>query len=391
MPTKKFTVKGIDAIRLPASGRVEYWDKDMPGFGLRVSASGRKSWVLLYRVGGRLRRRTLGTFPTLPLKDARELAGSDLHKVVHGIDPAVEAREARDAPTFGEMAEDYMVRYAMQRKRSWRKDRQAIDRDLLPRFKHRKAAEIRRREFIELLDDIKARGAPIQANRTLEIVRRIYNWGIINDYLEINPCQLIEPPGEKRSRDRVLSNDEIRRFWSKLDDLPEAVADQLRLLLLTGQRKGEISRMRWADIDMETGVWTIPTEFAKNRLSHRVPLSKTAKKIVEERRGEGRDETWVFLSASRRGPLTRYEKRFWALCNSAGLEDFVPHDLRRTVSTRMAGDLGVARLIVERVLNHKDQGVASIYDRHSYDKEKREALEAWGKRLQSLLESSDEK
>ncbi len=166
------TVRSLEAAKPPKSGRVESWDEDVRGLGLRVSASGRKTWVLMYRVRGdkRLRRATLGTYPTLTLADARDQARADLRAATKGRDPASERKAERQAETFGELAEEYIERYAKKRKRSWFKDRQALDRDLLPRFRHRKAAGIKRREVIKLLEGstapVECVNDPIVCNRS---------------------------------------------------------------------------------------------------------------------------------------------------------------------------------------------------------------------------------
>ncbi len=380
------TVRSLEAVKPPKSGRIETWDEDVRGLGLRVSASGRKTWVLMYRVRGdkRLRRATLGTYPTLTLADARDEARTDLRAAAKGRDPASERKAERQAETFGEMAEDYIERYAKKRKRSWFKDRQALDRDLLPRFRHRKAAGIKRREVITLLEEIADRGAPIGANRTLEIIRRIYNWGITQEIVTENPCRLIEKVGVEHQRDRVLSDDEIRAVWTALEGETPRMRDLFRLRLLTAQRPGEVSRMRWEDIDMVSTCWTIPPEFSKNDLSHRVPLSPPAIDILRQVDGYGDEKGWVFPSPTGKGPLRAVWRAMGNIRKKTGAE-FVPHDLRRTAATRMTGDLGIARLTVAKVLNHAEKGVTATYDRHAYDREKRQALDAWGTRLVDIL------
>ena len=154
MPKHRLTTRFLDSIKPPKGARVEYWDASTPGFGLRVAPSGRKTWVLMYRVRGdkRLRRATLGTYPTLTLADAREQARTDLRMAAKGRDPAGERKAEREADTFADLAEQYIEKYAKKQKRSWVKDRQTLDRDLLPRFRHRKASSIKRREVIGLLE-----------------------------------------------------------------------------------------------------------------------------------------------------------------------------------------------------------------------------------------------
>lgn len=385
MTSRRLTTRFIDSIKPPNSGRVEYWDATVTGLGLRVSESGRKSWVLMYRHQRRLRRLTLGTYPVIPLAKAREMAGGALREVVDGQDPAAIKKSERDADTFGELAERYIERYAKQRKRSWKEDRRALDRDLLPRFGHRKATDINRREVIACLDEIKARGAPILANRTLEIIRRIYNWGIAQELVEANPAVMIERPGEETRRDRVLSDGEIRAVWKALDDGPLRYDAKFKLMFLTAQRPGEVRQMRWSDIDEDTAWWTIPAKFSKNRLAHQVPLISNARTLLKKL-DRVEDCDWVFPSPIGDKPIGSYAKALARIRNASGVE-FWAHDIRRTVATRLTGDLGISRLVVGRILNHAEVGVISTYDRHSYNTEKRQALEAWGQRLKEILTS----
>jgi integrase len=382
MSTRNLTVRFIDSIDPPSSGRAEYWDEGTPGFGLRVAESGRRTWVVLYRHLGKVRRLTLGTYPTLPLADAREQAKDALRAAAKGKDPAGEKKAARLGDTFGDLAEDYIELYAKPNKRSWKEDRRALDRDLLPKFKNRKAADIKRREVIALLDRIKARGAAVLANRTLEIVRGIYNWGIDKERVEHNPCTGVKA-SEEASRDRVLSDDEIRKVWAALVSQPLIISGRFRLQLLTAQRPGEVRKLRWSDVDDDTGWWTIPAEITKNRLSHRVWLTAPALAVLNEMQEQSGHAGWVFPSPSADGPVRSNTKPTAAICKTSGVS-FTPHDLRRTAASHMAS-LGISRFTIGRVLNHIEKSVTATYDRHSYDAEKRAALEAWAVRLEEII------
>ncbi len=384
MPKINLTARTVKAIRPPASGRIEYWDQGLPGLWLRVSDRGRKSWGITYRHNGRQRRLTIGKFPNLTLADARDKARVLLRQVGFGQDPAEEKRQIAMGATFGEMAARYLREHAIPNKKSWREDRRALDRDLLPRFGTRKAADIKRGEIVAILQSIKDRGAPILANRTLEIVRRMYNWGRTREIVEFNPCAGIEKLSKELQRDRVLSNDEIKSLWHALADEPVHIAGRYQLLLLTAQRGGEVRHMRWQDIDLADGWWTIPKEFSKNGLSHRVPLTGPVRDILEDLLGEARDDIWVFPSPAVPGPIRSDTKANRRLRLRSGV-DFRPHDLRRTAASKMAGELGIDRLTLAKILNHLDGTVTAIYDRHSYDAEKRNALDAWAKRLTKIL------
>jgi integrase len=384
MVTKRFTVRWLEAVKPPATDRVEYWDGTISGFGLRVTDRGRMTWVLLYRHEGRKRRYTLGTYPALSLADAREAADEALVAVAKGRDPATEKKAARVAETFGELFDQYLENYAKPRKKSWKEDERAFKRDLLPRFRHRKAVSITRKELRDLLRDIVNRGAPVLANRTMEMVRRMYHWALEEEILEVNPFTAMKPPGEERRRDRVLSDEEIKQVWQALDGEPARIAARFRLQLLTGQRPGEVRQMRWSDVDAESGWWIIPNELTKNGRAHRVPLTHSAIAILEELHRNGHDNSpWVFPSPARSGPVRSNTKPTASIRKSSTV-DFRPHDLRRTVATNITG-LGFSRFLIGRLLNHVDQSVTGVYDLYQYDREKQQMLVTWERQLDLIL------
>jgi len=384
MPKLKFTARGIAAIKPPKAGQADYWDASIPGFILRVSYAGRKTWGVVYRHEGRKRRLTLGTYPSLSLADAREMAKDALREVAHGNDPAADKQAERKAETLGELAAEYIEKHAKQNKQSWRTDELAFERDILPRWRHRKAASITRKEVVRLLDDIVERGAPIQANRVLEILRKAYNWAISRDILIYNPCIGIERPVKERASDRVLTDDEIKAVWAALADEKPDIAAAYKLRLLTAQRGQEVETMRIEDIDRGNGWWTIPAERSKNELSHRVPLSPQTEAVLDELlAGDDRSGGWVFFTPLCDGPMTMLWRTAQDISKRAGVS-FVPHDLRRSAASHMTG-MGIPRLTVSKLLNHAEAGITKVYDRHSYDPEKRQALEAWGARLEEIV------
>jgi len=384
MPRIKLTYRSAKAVRPPATGQIDYFDQRLPGFALRVTEHGHKSWTVLYRHGGRLRRLTLGTYPQVSLADARAKAREALLASVQGHDSAGEEQTERGAATVGELAHEYVEHHAKPNKRSWRRDQRILEREVLPRWRHTKANAVTRRDVRQLLDDIVARGAPIQANRILALVRKVFNFGIEHDILEVNPCHGLRRPAEERQRDRVLSADEIEIVWRGFDEEPLLTGAPFKLQLLTGQRSGEINTMRWDEIDVTTGWWTIPAERAKNGRTHRVPLSPQAQSILESFRSQASGSPWVFPHPQRQEePFTRLDAAILRIRRRSGVV-FAPHDLRRTAASHMTS-MGISRLTVAKILNHAERGVTAVYDRHSYDQEKRQALEAWGARLEDLV------
>lgn len=371
----------------PPKGNRLYYDDTIIGFALRVTAAGTRSFVLNYHTqDGKERRVTIGRWPVWTTTAARERAKKLKREVDVGGDP-IGARESRkQLPTFEEVAEEYMERYA-SKKRTGDRDREYLKRDVLPRWGERKAEEITKREVIDLIEE-KAVRAPVAANRLLSVLRKLFNWSIERDILKINPCNQVKPPTKERSRERVLTGSEIKRFWSGLDetDMGPELRTALRLTLATAQRPGEVISMAWADVDMALGWWIIPGERAKNGLAHRVPLNDTAIRLLQSL--EGLSERWVFPSPRKDAPIVVNAVSHALGRNQEiiGIAKFTARDLRRTAASHMASE-GVPRFTLARVLNHVEPGVTRVYDRYSYDKEKRQALEEWDRILTRILDS----
>ena len=360
----------------PAETRREYFDRVVTGLALRVAPTGTKSWVLLYRQGRRLRRWTLGRYPTLSLADARDRSRAGLRTASAGDDPAQAKRTQRDALTVGELAERYLVEYARPRKRSWKEDRRLLTHAVLPIWRHQAARDIQRADARALVQAVATRGAPIAANRLRALLHTLFGFAVAHEIVEANPITHVPRPGIERRRDRVLTADEMRTFWSRLDDAPPAMAAALRLRLVTAQRGGEIHDMRWRAVDRATRWWTIPAARSKNGLPHRVPLTDPALNLID---GLSGSDPEGYVLAGARGKRQRSQ----AIAR-LGLDDFRGHDLRRTAASHMAS-AGVPRLVIGKILNHADPSVTAVYDRHSYDTEKRAALETWATALLAIV------
>ncbi len=415
MPQVNLTARTIEGLRLAREGQVDYWDSTLKGFGLRVSKRGvshaeTKTFFVRYRAGKRMRRLTIGEVRRISLADARARAREALVSVDRGDDPAVQRVADRRAETFGDLWSEYLERHAKPNKRSWADDQRIALAELLPHWEDRKAKDITRRDVRLILDAIIDRKAPIMANRTLALARKVFNFGLERDLVESNPCHKVKPPAREQSRERVLTDDELRSFWAALDregeDDRHMIAAFYRVRLLTAQRGREVLRMRWSDITEERAglVWTIPASVTKNRRSHHVPLSAHVAEILtalreredqdrvrankwRERKGEPlrAQSDWVFPSPRGDAPMANTQKGFARLrvaCEGSG---FTGHDLRRTAATRMTGDLKNPRFTVGRVLNHLEPGVTGVYDRYAYDDEKRSALDRWAQHLTLVI------
>lgn len=402
----RMTDVGIRKLR-PKAERYEHWEAGRTGFGVRVAPSGRKTFVYMYWLGEKARRMTLGVYGQgqgqLTLAAARVKHAEAREAVSEGRDPAADAvaerKAAREAETIGELIDLYLEKWAKPRKRSADEDERILDREVKPAWGNRKARDVRRRDIIALLDAIVDRGAPIQANRTLAVVRRMFNWAVERDYLDATPCVRIKAPAPENRRDRALNDDEVAAFWRGLADarMSETVRLALKFQLATAQRKGEVIAAEWREFNRADKLWTIPADKAKNGVQHVVPLSPIAIELLDaieanvtptDDDGEKLPISTGYLFPSPRGdrPITGPAVDH-ALRNNRdriGVSDVTPHDLRRTAATKMAA-LGVERMTLSKVLNHVDRSVTGRYDAHAYIPEKRAALERWGRKLESII------
>jgi integrase len=395
----KLTATGIKSLK--AKGDVyERMDSTLPGFGVRVHPSGAKTFIYRFRTSapdgarGKLRRVKLGAWPGTTVKAARAAYDAAKTERDRGLDPLEEKRrrerEAAQEASFGDLAERFLAEHAAKRK-SGDQYRRIIEREFLPAWRHRKAKDVTRRDVIEVIDRIAARGAPVMANRSLAVIRKCFNFALEKDLLDASPVANIKAPAPEGSRDRVLTDDEICDFWN-LTRLSPRFHIALKLQLLTGQRIGEVVGLKWEEIDFDSGTWTLPAARAKNKQAHTVPLCKTAVGLLEEL---PRTSVFVFPS-SRVGPSkrvgpTRVDSVVTVLRRSldrAGLARFGSHDLRRTAATRISAQ-GVSREVLRQILNHKDPSVTGRYDLHRHDAEKRLALETWERKVLAILGKAD--
>jgi integrase len=381
VPTLMLTDRQIAAIK-PRTTRVEYVDEKVPGLALRVTPNGAKSWTVRYRHRGRLRRLTLGNAGVIPLVKARERVRDLLHDASKGADPATEKQAGRKAETIGDLAELYIDKWAKPKKRSWKADDNLLRNKVLPRWRHRAIADITRQDVRQLVEQVAEAGAPIVANRVAALLSKVFAFALDRDLVPASPAVRIPRPGQEQARDRVLTEDELRALWQSFDALEPAMGAFYKLRLLTAQRGGEVAAMRWQDVDIDGGWWTVPSASSKNKLAHRVPLNGPALAILAALLATAKKEEALVLVGAR-------GKRQQANAAATfGIEDFRGHDLRRTAASLMAS-AGVPRLTISKILNHVERGVTKVYDRHSYDPEKKAALNWWATKLLAILEDKD--
>jgi integrase len=388
----------IRSIKPPTSGAVDYFDDLTPGLSLRVTSNDVRTWTVFYRdKNARQKRLTLGRYPAVKLVDARELARNAQRSVAHGGDPVLEKRAAHDVLTFGKLAETYIEDYAKLNKKSWEEDNRQLESDLLPKWKSRPATEIRSEDLLNLLNAKVRNGSPVAANRLRALVSRIFTFAADQRLMPAtaNPVIGVKKPAKETSRDRVLTDDEVRRIWDACDTQNPYVSAWFRLRLVTGQRGGELLQMRWQDIDQKSHFWSIPAAYVKNAHGHRVYLNELARKLLSTVPRHEKS-VWVFpksfmgdykhvgrrLAQSTRANIVVERK---AAAGTREKADIRGHDLRRTAASLMASG-GVPRFLISRILNHSEEkDITSVYDRYSYDLEKKSAMGFWNRQLTAIL------
>ena len=377
----KFSDKYIQSLK-PKDARYDVLEGD--GFTLRVYPSGAKVFCYVYKLAGTNRRLTLGRYPHLGLSAARALHRQALDARMLGHDPA--GQKTVRVQTVGDLAEVYLEQWAKPRKRSWEEDQRILDVDILPKFKAVPVGALTRRQVLTMLQAIERR-APNQAWQVLKILRRMFNFALEQSFpgIEANPCAHIKLSTEHKSKDRALTPAEIYAFWVGMERLrtSEPMRRALRTILATAQRPGEVLAMHRREIDGDW--WTIPGERTKNKRPQRVYLTPWVKTLI------GDNDEYMFSYSEEPMANTAAStavRRMFKRKDAKGLTmaPFTPHDLRRTAAT-LLGAAGYTTHLIGKLLNHTDQTVTGIYNRHEYDKEKREMLEALEGILKGILEA----
>jgi hypothetical protein len=255
MPKKRLTAQMVERTSPPAKGQIEFFDKNLPGFALRVSYSGTKSWILMTRVRGssKLTRITLGEWPTMSLADAHEEAREAKHQAKAGLDPRDLRRQrqgqAEDAAklTFGKVADNFLARYAEPKLRARTVDeyRRTLKGYRLAGWQDRPIASIGRRDIMELLDAFEVEGKHAAAKLTLAYLRKFFAWCAERDLISETPIRRLRVTVSLKPRERALSLDELRRVWAAADKVGRVGGALVKILMLTGQRRHETSVMRW--------------------------------------------------------------------------------------------------------------------------------------------------
>ncbi|MCH9050075.1 MAG: tyrosine-type recombinase/integrase [Proteobacteria bacterium] len=421
MARPNFTAASIDKLKPPKKGRIEKYDGKIPGFGVRVTDKGVKTWIAVYtspikRNGKPWRRRyTIGRVGDHDLADARDRADRILRDARAGIDPIEKERQERlaaddESKTFRVAVDEFVdLKISKQTPRGQKESRRPLE-SLRPEWGYRNVADIGRLEIIDLRDRLVKEGKPYAAERTVTELKRFFRWCVDQGKLDASPAALVASPfgkGERKPRKRKLDEKEIGILWPAFEVMAYPFGHYLESLLVTGQRRSEVATMRWPEIDLDKKRWTIPAEKTKSEREHIVPLSSLALDILEacpRFDDEHEKNDYVFSSTGGSRPISGFSKlkniidveakKIAEKTSAPTVENWRLHDFRRTMTTMLA-EIGIKPHILGAVINHSPgslHGVTAIYNLYEYLPEKKHALEAWGRKIGSIIRpEADEK
>lgn len=427
MATARLTTAIVEGVEVgPRDTYV--WDSRLPRFGVRVTPAGARLYLVQYRAKGppgrasTIRRMTIGQHGDLwPLDKARAVAKGKLALVDLGRDPFAEreaervARAAADETVarraieaelrrrdcFEGVAERFIT-LGLAGNKSAGETARLLRHGPVPAWRDRHVAEVRRSDVADLLDAIKGRSASV-ARSTYDALQGLFSWAVERDLIAASPLAGLTAPPRPKARERVLADDELAVVWEAAKRLGGTFGPVVQLLMLTGQRRGEVGGMTWAELDLDGAIWRIPGDRTKNGKAHEIDLPAEAVKILKDlprlgdhvfpARGEGAVRGF---SATKRklDQLVEAVRRERGLSPGEegpadALPDWVLHDLRRTAATGMAA-LGFSPSVVERVLNHvsgTQSGLVGVYQRHEYRADRLAALTAWGAHVGAVVAS----
>ncbi len=404
------TLNDKSLMALPVLERTyEKWFSGNKGLGICVTPKGTKTWLLRYRRdSGQLIKMSLGRYVSgemprsriIPIKKAKELYLENRLQILKGEDPAqlVKAKKEQTrkqlaneagAITFAGLIEEYIERHAKQKKKSWRNDEYCLNKEFLPPLGNRKAKDVTRADIRKVLDKMENRGVTTGQNRALEIVRKMYNWGMSVDLVEHNPCTGIEKPVKEKVGERCLDEKEIRKLWHSLEHYPIKTALAVKLMVILGPRVLQLVQAKWTEFDLDTGVWIVPSERMKVGKPHLTMLPPLAIKLIKELQSYTGETEFLFPSSDTSKPVdyrwlnaaikkSPYKKQL-------KVDNFSARDLRRTAATQLAKS-GVPNDLIGRILSHTATGVTEKhYNLYQYQQEKLDAMRKWENRLNLII------
>lgn len=386
MRKANLTDKLLRSLKAPEK-TTEIYDTVVSSFGIRLQPGGSKAFFIAYwsKEVDNARKFTIGKFPAMPLTEARKVARDCFADIQKGIDPLHEKRKKQaenakeaDNITFDTLCDLFIDMHVSKLRKGTQADYTSrINLHIRPVLKNKKVEQFSRRDARNLLFPYVDNGQGVHANRIHAVLSKMLNFAVDAGYIAVNPIIGMQKMGTEKSRQRHYTESEIQALWQAFATEAEPIHYFLKVLFLTGQRRGETAKMKWNDIDFSTGVWTIPAENTKNKKEHFIPLPPLAIELIEKLKPLNSDHDYVFNSLIKANtPINAHSKITKRISKVSGVNSFRIHDIRRTVATLLAKE-GTPRHVLKKILNHTEgerADITSVYDRYDYLDEKRQAL-----------------
>lgn len=364
----------------PADKRYDIFDASVRGLGLRVATSGTKSWFIMRRFKGRMLRSTFGRYPDMTLAQARQKAPEVLADMADGS-----PQGQRKADPFKVVLEEWLKK-DQEKNKSFQQVRIAMYRHALPALGNMPLGSITKRDLNNLIDKIVQDGSPVAANRVLAFIKRFFSWCRERDILEQSPAETIKPPSSEKIRDRVLTLSEIKSIWIACNQIGYPWGPIFQLLLLTGARLREISEASWNEVSIADGTLDLPASRTKNGRPHQIHLANQALKIFQNLpRTDGQN---LLFTTNGETPVSGFSKIKKRLDVVSSVTDWRFHDLRRSFATHSTEKVGISPVITDKILNHATgqvRGVAAVYQRGEFLRERQTALQEWANFLENTV------
>jgi integrase len=396
---KRLTDRALKALK-PEAKRYEVWDLTVSGFGVRINEKGRKHFILMARYPGSDHpvRRTIGEYGHVTLAEARDQALAWKKLLRDGLDPVTErekrraADQRRHSHNFAAIAEQYIEHIGRKLRRAHEIE-QAVRRDFVSRWGNRPISEITRDDVMQVINAALKRGAPWAAHHAYSAASALFNWAIELGFIEVSPCARIRASrviGPKPPRQRVLDDEELRALWHAAEETDYPYGAFVKLLMLTGARRSEAAQATWREFDLDDKRrWTLSPERMKADRAHIVPMSVDAVRVLKKLpRFESAKHLFTLDGNKPINGFSKSKRRLDEVMQRhlvpRVVERWTLHDIRRSVRTRLSA-LGVPDTVAELVIGHTLHGLHRVYNVHSYEDEKREALERWAAKLSSIV------
>lgn len=381
MRSSKLTKRYVESIDPSQDEELLIWDSEIKGFGVRIFSTGRRTYFVQYRNQfGRTRRKKIGVHGAITCEQARDEAKKILGQVASGNDPSEEVKLMKKKEAFSDLTEQYLKLHAQEHKRarSMQNDQSMIDRILLPKFGMRKLEEISTHDIQSLQHELK--DTPYQANRTRSLLSKMFNLAKSWGWVTSNPVEGVSKYQELK-RERWLDENEIQRLWEALNKYENHLTSYaIKLLLLTGARRGEVLNATWDQFDLDKGVWTKPSHLTKQKKSEHLPLSTSAIDVLKDLKSRHPSSSPFLFPSKVEGQPLQEVKRFWAsVLKEAGIENCRIHDLRHTHASHLVSS-GLSLSIIGKLLGHTQASTTQRYA-HLADEPLREAAELFGSKV----------